>query len=283
MNEIAYNESKIFSFPRFYQLLKSDLRINKPLYLKIAVAILGCFITAAILISILAINDADSFIDKGFSIHDSVMQHTLYYYVASYFIISLGLTILGSMTFISLSNKSGRISTFMMPASMLEKFALRFLIYFICGIILLIIGFWIGFLEIYITSPDKESILFFSDVNVTTEMQSKLIRTFCTLVGLPLLFYNAVYTLGSSLWPKISWVKTWVIQQVLSMFVMFFVIFGMFRYASYIEEWIENGMYYGDTFFWCYVVILIVLSLGCWALAWWRFRTTQIVQRFMQR
>ncbi len=283
MNEIAYTENQIFSFSRFCQLLKSDLRINKSLYIKIIVTIFGCFITAAVLISILTISDADSLMEEGRPIHESVMQHALYYYFASYFIISLGLTILGSMTFISLSNKSGRISTFMMPVSMFEKFALRFLIFFICGIILLIIGFCIGFLEIYITFPDKEAIFFVTDIDEIPDVELRIIRLFFSIFGLPLLFSNAVYTLGSALWPKISWVKTWVIQQIFGVFVMFFGAFGMFRYASDILAWIHNDLLFNDAIFWSYVVILIVLSLGCWALAWWRFRTSQIIQRFMQK
>lgn len=289
MKDVTIAENQTFSFPRFWQLMKSDMRLNRPKYLRIAAATVGCFLTAAILITIFAIREANMLLEHGQSIYGSQMQHAGYYYFSSFMIFCIGLTILGSLTFNSMSTKSGRISTLMMPASMFEKFLLRFVIYFIGGIILLIIGYLIGLAEIFITFPDKNAVFIVREIPFSDEEAKRIVMIMGTIVGLPILFSNAFYSLGSALWPRTSWIKTWVVQQILGVVFMFTGAFGAFSLITDFFRWLDalpidgRSLFNGDALFGVYIGVFVVLIAGCWALAWWRFRTTQIVQLFMKK
>lgn len=289
MSEINFTENQTFSFPRFWQLLKSDMRIYKPKYLRIVIAAIGCFLSAAIIISIFAVKayqelEIDpinaSYPDKT----EELRLYVGYYYLISLFILSVGMTILGSLTFSSMSSKSGRIATLMMPASMAEKFLLRFFIYFIGGILLLVVGFYIGYLELFITLPIKEALIMEIKVpvaNMPTFM--KIIMVMTVFVVLNYLLAYSFYTLGSALWPRTSWLKTWVVQQVLG--ILSFII-GLLGFWHYLPEFIRTyveGVVDGEPLFWVVVGAGLLLVICLWALAWWRFKTTQIVQRFMNR
>lgn len=271
--------SQTFSFSRFGQLLKSDLKINRRGYLKIVFTAIGCFLTVAILVSITAINAQHGLSDaaqaaRSMSIQ---MQYVAYYQVASFFMLSLGLTILGSLTFISMNSKEGRIMTIMMPASMLEKFMVRFLLYFVGGLVVLGIGYLVGIAEMLLTFADPDAVSLIS--NLTGDDHNvKSTFELAAVVGLPLLLGNAFYALGSSVWPRTSWVKTWVLQQVIGVLFLFMGAFGMFEFIPALL----NALSSTDQSFGLYIALFLVLIAGCWVLAWFRFRNTQIVQRFMK-
>lgn len=286
MNESTMTENQCFSFPRFMQLLKSDLRINKSKYIRTLIAILGCFFTIALLISIFAIDELSGNIERfvGTVNYEDIIDSTVKSYVVSYqftslLIISVGLTVLGSMTFVSMNSKSGRISTLMLPASMPEKFILRFLVYFVGGTIILIAGYYIGSLIMYCAFASKYSesddlLVYFINASYWKEVGK---------LSLPLLFGNALYALGSSIWPKASWVKTWVVTVIFQVVIMFFIAFGLFNFSTLIYRWLKNFEDY-ESFMKCaYYGVFTLLIVVCWALAWWRFRTTQIVQKFCKK
>lgn len=284
METTSYSGNQTFSFVRFKQLLKSDISINKSKYLKIVLAVLGCFMTAAILITIFALDDINDLKERGLTrfIERSILDHQDYYQIFSFMLAAVGLTIAGSLTFSSMSSKKGRITTLMIPASMTEKFLLRFLVYFIGGLILFLICYLAGLLEICLTFG-KTDILFHM-------INSNSVHDICvmlTVLCLPMLFSNSLYALGSSIWPRNSWVKTWIAQQVFGILMLFLGALGFFSFAPKFLHWashlfdnIENAE---NFIFWGYVVINIALIAVCWALAWRRFRSTQITQRFMMR
>jgi hypothetical protein len=86
------------------------------------------------------------------------------------------------------------------------------------------------------------------------------------------LFTHAFYTLGSSLWPKHSFFKTFLIGMVSS--IIIFLIFSPEWFLKYVSSYYENKTLIG--------VFLLILAIALYFLAWWRFSTTQIVQRFMK-
>lgn len=296
MNEMIIRENQTFSFPRFWQLLKSDLRINQPKFIRIALSTIGCFLTAAILVSVFAINALDemkiSFPVGWSSTPESItmwikMKYLGYYSMASFFIFSIGMTIYGSLTFVSMNSKNGRISTLMMPASMLEKFAIRFLEYAIGGLLVMGIGYALGLLIEYITFARGDIFVPQNNDMITiTKNPWHEIFVVSTIFGLAIMFCNAFYALGSSIWPRSSWIKTWVCQQVLGVLFLFAGAFGLFKVVSNWINWLDkfdSASISENAIFWAYVVIFIALIAGCWALAWWKFRNTQIVQRFMKK
>lgn len=296
MNEITPTENQIFSFPRFWQLLKSDIRINKPKFIRIALSTIGCFLTAAILVSVFAINALEEINASipaalGLSPEDYTswikLKYWGYYYLASFFIFSIGMTVLGSLTFVNMNSKSGRISTLMMPASMLEKYAIRFLEYAIGGLLIMGIGYTLGLLVEFIAYADCDIFAVQNNDMLNIRKNSwHEIFIVVTIFGLAIMLGNAFYALGSSIWPRASWIKTWVCQQVIGVLFLFAGAFGFFKVVSNFINWLDKidpSSINENAIFWTYVVILIVLIAVCWALAWWRFRNTQIVQRFMKK
>lgn len=293
MNEMIIRENQTFSFPRFWQLLKSDLRINQPKYIRTVAAALGCFVTVAILISVFAINDIGNLSESNAGnphladiIETRKMTQLDLYNALSFMIFSVGITIMGSMTFISMNSKSGRISTIMLPASMSEKFWLRFLEYGICGVLVLAMGYILGLIVVGVSFAGSEVILKRFDSLCVVDGTHDVVWFLGIFLGLPVLLGNAFYALGSSIWPRTSWIKTWVCQQAIGVLFLFAGAFGLFKIVSNWINWLDKidpTSINENAIFWTYVVIFIVLIAGCWTLAWWRFRNTQIVQRFMKK
>lgn len=275
-----------FSWPRFQALMKSDFLINKGTYFKLAATAIGCFIALAIIISVLAMNDINSFIKLNESTLSNVYLEDLiksrrYSYASMllalcYWIVSIALTIFGSLTFSSLSSKKQRISTFTLPASLSEKYTIRMLFYFIGGSITLIIGCLLACLIAQFTFAGSAFIDILKDWNKIWDGESFYI----TMLGvIAIILGNAIYTLGSSLWPKLSWIKTWLVVMVIQWVGGIFLITGLFSGIdfSYIVKFLDSG----EVFFWIITSILTIMIIVCWYLAWRRFRNTQIIQRFM--
>ncbi len=282
--------NKTFSTERFSALLKSDLLINKGNYIKHAIAVVGVFAALASLISINAVIDINSLKQcadlTGRMLDGTISSRQLSYgsmYLAiAMWLLCIGLTVFGSLTFSNLSSKRKRISSLMVPASRIEKFCLRVLIYFVCGTVLLIIGLFIGLGICQIAfgggSAPLNSFFDFLDSEYSG----------CLTIALILLalFGNSLYALGSSLWPKLSWIKTWVIimviQWVFTAIIMILAaaninwnsFFTLFLSLDKVNIWV---------LIWSGIAILAILNLVCWGFAWVRYKNTQIIQRFMTK
>ena len=279
-----------FSTERFSALLKSDLTVNKGNYIKLAIAALGVFAALAFLISFNAVMDINSLKEvtklTGSNFEDAVIsRQTSYgsmYLAISAWIFSIGLTVLGSLTFSNFSSKIKRISALMIPASRIEKFTLRFLTYFVCGTVLLLIGLLLGLAICQMAfgawAPTFNSLKGFFDMEYSGYIIASI--TMLALLG------NSIYALGSSLWPKLSWIKTWVVIMVLqwagALFIMILAALHInwetfFRFLDNIDKdnaWIVLS---------AVVAILAILNIACWVIAWWRYKNTQIIQRFMTK
>lgn len=279
-----------FSAERFSALLKSDFIVNKGNYIKHVIAVLGVFTALASLISINAVIDINSLkqgaILTGRIFDDTINARQLSYgsmYLAlSMWILGIGLTIFGSLTFSNFSSKRKRISSLMIPASRSEKFLHRVLIYFVGGIVLLVMGLLLGLAICQISFGGGSATL----NSVFSFLDREFSGSFTLALILLALLGNSIYALGSSLWPKLSWIKTWVILMVFEWIVT--VIFIILAAANI--DW--NALF---TFFftidksnvwiliWLGNATLAILNIICWMFAWLRFKNTQIIQRFMTK
>ncbi|MDE6479522.1 MAG: hypothetical protein K2L45_04565 [Muribaculaceae bacterium] len=284
-------ESNIaFSSERFSSLLKSDFIVNKGNYIKYSIATIGVFIALASLISINAVIDINSLKHltelTGRIMDDAIRAKQLSYgsmYLAlSSWILCIGLTVCGSLTFSNFSSKKKRISSLMIPASRSEKFLLQVLIYFVGGTFMLIIGLLLGLLICQITFGGGSA-----PINSVFEFLDKEFSGSLTIIMiLVALFGNSLYALGSSLWPKLSWIKTWVILMVVQWaFTAIFMILAAanINWDAFFTLFIGLGKDNMWILIWSGITILAILNLVCWGLAWLRFKNTQIIQRFMTK
>lgn len=275
-----------FSSDRFKALIKADFTSNKANYLKLAIGAIGVFSAIALLISIFTVMDinslkhASSMTGRGFDGAIASRQNTgcMTYFMISMWVMSIGLTILGSLTFCNLSSKRSRISAFMIPASQAEKFTLRFLTYFVAGTLLLIIGLLIGLLICQIAFGGGAAAMDEISEFIDQDFSGFVIAAFI-LMGI---LGNSLYALGSSLWPKLSWIKTWVICMVIEWVGALILMMASVAHIN----WFAFSTFCGNNIElikWGGLTILALLNIVCWILAWRRYRNTQIIQRFMTK
>lgn len=278
--------NKAFSSDRFMALVKADFSANKANYMKLAIGTVGVFAAIALLISIFTVMDINSLkhaSDMTGQTLDGAIQSRqntggMTYFTISMWVLSIGLTVLGSLTFSNLSSKRSRIASFMIPASQTEKFILRFLTYFVAGTILLLISLAVGMAICQIAfggagEAMKEICVFFNQ-----DFSGYIVAAFLLMAILG----NSLYALGSVIWPKLSWIKTWVVCMVVewvgALFLMMVSAAHIHWYAFF--EFCENNL---GLFKWGGLTLLALLNIACWILAWWRYRNTQIIQRFMTK
>ena len=277
---------KAFSTERFSTLLRSDLTVNKGNYIKIAIAALGVFAALAFLISINAVIDINSLKQvtdlTGRNFENAIStKQTSYgtmYLAISIWLLCIGLTVLGSLTFSNFSSKKQRISALMIPASRIEKFSLRVLLYFVTGTVLLCIGFLLGLGICEIAFGGGRNVI----ESIFNFFNSSFSGSITTALILMALLGNSLYALGSSIWPKLSWIKTWVViivvQWVCALFVMMISATHINWYSFF--TFADVHVHF---FKWTMLSTLAILNIVCWALAWWRYKNTQIIQRFMTK
>lgn len=286
MESIAINNNKSFSSERFSALMKADFALNKSNYLKLFIGGTGVFVAVALLVSVLAVIDINSLKNlselTGRVVDDAIkvkqQSYGAIYTSISIWIYSIGLTVLGSLTFSNLSSKRKRISALMIPASRVEKFTLRVLVFLFGGIVALLIGFFIGTCICQIVFGGGWEGFKEFDVFIDHEYSGSIISAFIlmTLLG------NSIYALGSALWPKLSWIKTWVIMMILQWigtFLMIILSTSDISWYSFFSFWAGHISFLQ----WSGLSALAILNIACWVLAWVRYRNTQIVQRFMTK
>lgn len=289
METIEYNDNKAFSGRRFMTLLKSDFKVNGNHYMKLAFAAIGCFVAVSVLVCIMAINDINhtSNCISNTSHFEGSLEGPLDTLRATYgtalmflcfAITSILLTVFGSLTFSNLANKRERITAFMIPASRSEKFALRALIYFFFGIIIIIVGVMVAALIAQLS---------FKAYNDCSQIFRFFREDFAWpltwIMLLALLFGGALYTLGSSMWPKLSWLKTWILVNVVEWIFGILLMAGVFSDQNWIyqlERYLDKNEY---LFYYMIIVSECLLIAACWIGSWFRYRSTQIVQLFMKK
>lgn len=207
------------------------------------------------------------------------------------FIAGLTATIIGSLTFSSMSTKSGRISNLMLPAKQSEKFISQCLLYVGGGNIALIISLLIadtlsalifGFTPGWYCLAEA---LDLTDIIRDPQLGFKFLFAI-TFGGLWLfLFSQAIYVLGSALWPRKSFLKTYVALLAVQIIIPIII---PWRWISHglgnFMRWFDLQQFtpfQGWIMVWGIVIILYALLAGVYYLAWKRFRSLEIVKKFL--
>ncbi|MDE7388299.1 MAG: hypothetical protein K2M97_03485 [Muribaculaceae bacterium] len=153
--------------------------------------------------------------------------------------------------FFSLRSKQMRITTLMAPASMVEKYLVRLTVY--------VIGFFMAFVIGTIPACGAHYI-WMSQFDVSPIKYLTMWHYFHNGSFSILLALQAMYLFGGVIWPKFSFFKTFLAQFV----IMLIFSMPIHEGISLFKEWFFIGV-----------------AVICYALAWWRFRRVQVIQRFM--
>lgn len=198
--------------------------------------------------------------------------------------ISICNTIVSSFAFKEYKTKAGRISAMMLPVKKSEKFLGIFTIYVVAFNVFIITFFTLATIILSeisgfsYFSELKDSINYDSFIHVFSYAFPIVIG----FIGYTFLMSSAIYFLGSSLWPKMSYLKTfaatYVIEIVLAIIIPFTTIIehlqSIFKNISDVEStilWI----------IWISIAIVYTIDFLLFYLAWRRFKSLQLSQHFL--
>lgn len=291
MKATLENRNQTFDLQRFYTLFKSDIALNKGTYIKMASGILGVFLFVSLVISLTAKNSLSGIAEGTLVplfdvdypnetlVHHEITKFSFVYLFVSYLVASFVLTVLGSVTFSSLSEKKSRISTFMLPASMAEKFWSKFAIHTCLGSLVILVSWLLGFFVAKLTFG-----AFWTMRPLFGQIEGEQFRMVVKMMTCFILWMyvgNAVFAFGSALWPRLSWLKTWIVLTCIQWIAGILLIVDAFN--GYDIGYLFGKCITENNVLWVCLSFMVVVIAGFWAAAWWRFRTSQIVQLFMRK
>lgn len=205
-----------------------------------------------------------------FSPGEDPMWSTEYAIFVGMFILIM--IISASAMFSDFSNKASRLDALMLPASSLEKYLTRWIIYVPLTAVVCFFAFELIDVVRYIVVVAKYGAIehvHLAGMRIFTD------AFFAYLM--PVMFFNmfvAVFALGAIVWPRLSVVKTFgvicLLQTVYSWWTIIMsamIIHGYYRYNDDLLEVVVN-------------VILAVVTLAIYVTAYYRLKEIELVQRW---
>ena len=187
-----------------------------------------------------------------------------------------------------MKNKTGRIAVLMTPATSFEKYFSRWLVSVVVFLVVFLIAFRLAdytrVLFYTIAYPDIKAImpvdlghLIGDDADHFT-----IARTTIEFICLFLcyLFVQSCFILGSTIWPKNSFVKTFAAYSLI--IVIYVLISWILTRCLFVNEKDFVFLDYGWGCRNFYIVISILLSMGSlfsWILGYYRFKESEVIHR----
>lgn len=279
-----------FSGSRFLLLLRKEVLENWKSFLLRMLVVYGILAIilvwqASFLYSYLGIySDAEAFDD---------MQHRLHQFSMQLFMV--GMFVFGivsaSRMMEGMNTKARRISILMLPATMLEKFLSRMLLYAVISLLAYVLAFMLAdftrsiiYWVAYLPDLPRVGLLPVSDYLVDSETISGFFRTQydCMLVIMLFLFSQSLFALGSCIWPRLALQKTFAFSMLVFVMALLFggTLTSLFldgRHLSFGSSWELSDSTAP------YFVMYILLALGIlfnWVLAYCRFKESEIIHRW---
>lgn len=271
-----------FSFPRFGKVLKKYISENWRQLAMGAGLVFGAMIICECFISIVnshyyspeyieRFQDGDIIIDPLWSQVETIFLFMLFI---------LG-SVCASMMFSGLGSKEKRIYSIMFPADQLEKYAVRFLIYVLFFPVLYMAAFYVGelvrmgLLTYLVESTDG---LFVMPMNyIFTIMRTGELNTGNIISIVGFFAVQSAFALGSVLFPKGAFVKTFVIVSILC--ILFFLIVSGTAIMLTPENIRANPLSTRQT----EIMIMSIFSaivLFNYILAYCRFKEMEVINRW---
>ncbi|MDE6819768.1 MAG: hypothetical protein K2P55_11990 [Bacteroides acidifaciens] len=194
-----------------------------------------------------------------------------------------------SFTMEKMKTKTGRISTLMTPVTSFEKFFSRWLICTVVFLVVFLITYKLAdYTRVMVYSlayPEKD---FIAPVDLSHLVgKGKYYYTLCrtgwefgALIA-AYFFVQSLFILGSTIWSKNSFLKTFASVTV--------IVLGYFGVGVFMSKMLlERGVYYSfgddvamseETMRGLLIAICIFLTLFNWTLAYFRFKESEIINR----
>ena len=195
-----------------------------------------------------------------------------------------------SFTMEKMKTKTSRTSMLMVPATPFEKFFSRWFVFTVVFLVIFLISYKLAdytrFIIYSLAYPEEKDFIIPVDLSYLVG-ERKTYYTLCR-TGLQFgallsayFFVQSLFVLGSSIWPKNSFLKTFASGTVIAIVYFLLAVFMS-------KMFLENGNYYSenvftgmseDTAMSIMIVVGIFFTLMNWTLAYLRFKESEIVNR----
>ena len=195
-----------------------------------------------------------------------------------------------SFTMEKMKTKTSRTSMLMIPATPFEKFFSRWFVFTVVYLVVFLICYKLAdytrFTIYSLAYPEEKDFIIPVDLSHLVG-ERKTYYTLCR-TGLQFgallsayFFVQSLFVLGSSIWPKNSFLKTFASGTVIAIVYFLLAVFMS-------KMFLENGNYYSenvftgmseDTAMSIMIVVGIFFTLMNWTLAYLRFKESEIVNR----
>ena len=268
-----------FSFPRFANYFKKVLVEDRKRLLQRIITVFGLLVVFGAIISDSCYQHYMEALKMGIVRNeiDPAIDGLMPLFVFGLFI---GCALSASFIMEPMNSKTGRIYALMLPATSFEKYFVRWFIYTIGYLVVYYLLFLlVDVMRVCVFSvvyPEIDIITFLNPYAEIVALRDDAPLGF--IVSLYLLL-QSIFVLGSSLWPKYAFLKTFTAYTILGMaFSAFFAgIMNLFDRPgnSYIMPELSD-----DTLFLIATCGVMMVTLFFWWLAYKRFKETEVVNRW---
>lgn len=274
---------KNFSLSRVVTLIKKDFSENRKTLILRAVLLIGILTINTVFMGIINLEDYTPVDDlEKDPFEDPQWSMILVSFIVAAFIVS---SISASFIMETISTKGQRLTTLMIPATMLEKYVARWTIYIVGASLLFLAACFIAELTRYgilsclcgdstylhLMTP---SVIF----DAIIVEGGELYRQPAVIFGLALLFIQSVFGLGSSIWPSKSFIKTFGAYSAIgAIYTHVAWIFGLIILDSNMKY--NSPIFESATFIYSIELAVLAIIVFNWVLAYYRFKESEIIQR----
>lgn len=278
--------NQTFNWSRFTATFRKEILENKRALLFTLVSIYG------LLTMLMIIGNLVSTIGGGESMAEMTDMKTPQIMVISF--LSFALTISASLSFKSLTTKKGRTSLFTSPSSTLEKFLVNLLIY--------VVGMFVAYFACAqladltriaaLCAFKSESFIVPGPINFLTGFND-LVSSKAFMAGdfdtvfagnkgwvfvISVLASGGLYFMGSVLWPRLSFLKTFAATYAFEacVFIIAAPLFYFFGDMEAFGKWMLDFIGAGG-FSMTMIIWSIVMAVVCYGLAWFLFKRKDVV------
>lgn len=254
-----------FSWSRIWLLIKRDCIENR----RNLLMTFGVMFGVMLMIGILVTKASDSVTND---VADPIMRATVLLPILLWISVIM-MQIIGSLTFCDWTSKPKRIASMMTPAAQSEKFFSRLLVYVVGGNIALVLCLFLSDTLSALIFAVKPVYLSFSRYTYLIDDYSAFAFLTVTLL-LCALYSQTSFVIGSAIWPRKSYLKTFVALLVLQILIPIILPFNL------LGDFVFRFREITQPIAWTLVCLGYIILVALYYVAWAIYKRTQVIQRF---
>lgn len=273
-----------FSAPRFVNLCRKEMVESWKANLLRFVMMYGIMAIAFVWNGYFQYNHLEGLINRG------ITQDPIWTFELGAFIWALVIMGLLSASFIMerMKSKTNRIAMLMTPATMFEKFFSRWLVFTFGFLIVFLIAFkladWTRVVVYMVSYPELKDIISSTPLShLVGKGQFWTVFDDCNyfMLGVSAYFFvQSLFVLGSSIWPKNSFVKTFsAIVVVAIIYIAIGSVLGKILFEARGVRGVNQDISDESMTLWT-TIIFLGMAIINWVVAYFRFKESEIINRW---